>query len=168
MSIFSRRLGYVPRGERRGIRLEDTEPWRITPTQDVSRFIRALPLLVPEDSIAYFEDTGESHVAEYLRRVSIHAPGAKIAVGAIWPRPDRYHVPLTVNTMEAPATFLDDRPAGLFCSHCHVYREGTVVLQWHEAFSDDPLYVSRAVDEAMVRRFAEALGSTLSSGRCAG
>ena len=131
--------------------------------KDVERFVRALPLLVPEGSVAYFEGTGESHVAAYLGRVSIPAP-VQVAVGTIWPRPDCYHVPVTVESIEALATYLEDAPAGFFCSHCHVYRNGEVLLEWYDAFMDDPLYMSRTMSETVVREFATNLGGTFSSG----
>jgi hypothetical protein len=163
MSVLARFFGAVPKKERGGIRLEEGEPWRVGPTKDVERFIRALPLLVPEDSVAYFEGTGESHVAEYLRSVSI-LQQSTVAIGTIWPRPDRYHVPLTVHTMEALAAFLDEKPAGYFCAHCHVYRNGRILLQWHNAFTNDPIYVSGTIPGETVASFAQALGSSYGSG----
>jgi hypothetical protein len=99
MGFFARFFGAVPKKERGGICLTDAEPWRVSPTKNVERFIRALPLLVPEDSVAYFEGTGDSHVAKYLRRVSIRVPQVQVAVGTIWPRPDCYHVPLTAKNL---------------------------------------------------------------------
>jgi hypothetical protein len=156
MNLLSRMIGYVPREERDGIRLEDKVPWRVNPTRDVGRFLRALNLLVPDSSVAYFEDTGERHVAEYLQNVAIR-PAVRVALGTIWPRPDCYHVALAATTAEELADFLDRNPCGLLCVHLHVYRDRSVVLQWYDAF-DDPIYISRSVDEQAVSRFAGALG----------
>ena len=149
---------------RAGIRLDERQPWYVSPTRDVKRFLRALPLLAPEGAVAYFEDTAESHVAEYLRQVAI-TPLSEVAVGTIWPRPDFYHVPVTGESMEALAAFLEASPAGFFCTHCHVYRDGVVLLEWHDAFINDPMYVSRAMSEDVVREFANRIGSTVSTGR---
>ena len=157
MGLLSRILGRVPRGERGGISLRDKEPWRVNATRDVGMFLRALHLLVPDGSIAYFEDTGEKHVAEYLRKAAKEPP-VSVALGTIWPRPDCYHVALTAGTAEGLANFLDQNPCGLFCVHLHVYRDRSVLLQWHDAFFDTPIYVSRSVDEQAVSRFASALG----------
>jgi hypothetical protein len=165
MGFIARFLGVVTKQERRGIRLDEAEPWRVSPTKDVERFVRALPLLVPEGSIAYFEGTGESHVANYLAHVSLPAAQIQVAIGTIWPRPDYYHVPVSQESMEALAAFLDKEPAGYFCTHCHVYRDGAILVEWHDAFMDDPMYVSRAISEDFVREFANRLGSTLSSAR---
>jgi len=96
-----------------------------------------------------------------LREASIPAE-AKPALGTIWPKPDTYHVPVTIETMQALAAYLETHPAGYVCSHCHVYRAGQVLLEWYDAFDGDPMYLARDVDEAAVRRLASAIGSTVS------
>lgn len=163
MGFLARLFGAVGRSERDGIRLTDDEPWRVSPTRDVERFLRALPALMPPGSIAYFEDTGEPHVGRYLLSVSIPAQ-AQVAGGTIWPRPDSYHVPLTVEQMDALVHFLDKQPAGFFCAHCHVYRDGVVLLQWHDAFINDPIYISRTISDESVAEFAQAIGASVSTG----
>lgn len=163
MGVFARLFGAVPREERDGIRLTDAEPWRLGPTRDVQRFLRALPQLFPDGAVAYFEGTAERHVTEYLRGLSIQ-PSVRVAVGTLWPKPDVYHVPLTPESMESVADFLQRNPAGYFCSHCHVYRDGVVLLQSHDAFISDPIYISRAIPRDAVDGFARALGSSYSTG----
>ena len=158
MGFLARLFHAVPKEERVGIRLNETNPWRVSPTNDASRFLRALPALVPEGATIYFEGTGEPHVTEYLRRVS--TPGqAKVAVGTIWPVPDCYHVPLTAENCEAFAQFLKQQPAGFVCEHCHVYHQGSVLLEWYDAFGANPIHVSRVVSPEMVAEFAARLGS---------
>ncbi len=164
MGFLARLFGAVPKEERAGIQLMDAEPWCVSATKDVERFVRALPSLMPSGSVVYFEDTAEPHVRQYLQSVSVPAQ-AQIAIGVIWPRPDCYHVPLTAETMESLAAFLEQNPAGFFCTHCHVYLDGVVLLQWYDAFvGDDPMYISRALGADVVARFGEALGSSVSVG----
>jgi hypothetical protein len=163
MGFLARLFGAVGRSERDGIRLTDDEPWRVSPTRDVDRFLRALPALMPPGSVAYFEATAEAHVGPYLLSVSVPAQ-AQVALGTIWPRPDCYHVPLTAEQMQALTGFLEKHPAGFFCTHCHVYHDGVVLLQWHDAFINDPMYISRAIDEESVVQFAQAIGSSVSTG----
>lgn len=118
---------------------------------------------MPPGSIVFFEDTGEPHVRRYLLSVSIPAQ-AQVAAGTIWPKPDCYHLPLTAEQMDALADFLEKHPAGFFCAHCHVYRDGVVLLQWHDAFYDDPMYISRTISDESVAQFAQAIGSSVSIG----
>jgi hypothetical protein len=143
------------------IRFEEPHPWRLTPTSDVTQFLRALRSLAPVSSVVYFEDTGEKHVTKLLQRLSVSAT-VRVARGTIFPKPDYYHVPLTTNNMEEIATYLDDHPTGHFCTHCCVYCDRTILLAWYDAFLDDPMYVSRTIDEGKVSRFASAIRSTYS------
>ena len=163
MNFLARIIGAVSKEERDGIRLDEPEPWKVSPTRDVERFLRALPPLVPDGSILYLEGTGERHVAEYLERVSGPAE-ARVAMGTIWPRPDCYHVPLTSATTEAFAQFLEQHPAGYACSHCHVYNGSSILLEWHDAFMTDPMNVSRTIGREKVAEFAARLGSSFVAG----
>jgi hypothetical protein len=165
MGFLARLFGAPPKKEWSGIHLTDTDPWCVSPTRDVERFVRALPSLMPPGSVVYFEDTAEPHVRRYLESVSVPSQ-VQLAIGTIWPRPDCYHVPLTAETMEALAVFLERNPAGFFCAHCHVYRDGVVLLQWHDAFINDPMYVSRTIGADAVAEFAQTLASS-PSGRSA-
>jgi hypothetical protein len=63
--------------------------------------------------------------------------------------------------MEALARFLDESDVAFFCTHAHVHRRGAVLLQWHHAFAQQPMYLSRAVAEDVVREFASAIGSSV-------
>jgi len=46
----------VPKEDRGGIRLAEPQPWEVSPTKDVERFLRALPLLAPVGTNVYFEE----------------------------------------------------------------------------------------------------------------
>jgi hypothetical protein len=101
-------------------------------------------------------------VRDYLRGVSVE-PTVRIKKGTIWPRPDCHHVPLTVDAMEALASYLERHPAALLCIHLLVYRDDAVLLEWYDAF-DDPIRLTRAIDESIVADFAAALGSKYTVG----
>jgi hypothetical protein len=159
MGIFSRLFGGASAADRVSIRLDEPDPWEVTGTRDVERFLRTLPLLTPAGAFVYFEGTGEPHVAEYLRSISVPAP-VHVACGTIWPRPDRYHVPIDVDTMEALAHFLERSPAGFFCAHCHVHDGASIVLEWHDAFGTDPMLLSSRFGEDTVASFAASLGTS--------
>jgi len=163
MGILARLLGAVPKEEQGGIRLKDDNPWRVEPTRDFERFLRALPMLCSERGVAYFEGTGEPHVTEYLSARAM-PPSVRVAVGTIWPRPDTFHLPLTRTAMEDFAAFLERRPAGYLCTHCHVLCDGAILLQWHDAFGSDPMYLPHGLAEDMVASFAQAIGCSYAQG----
>ncbi len=43
--------------------------------------------------------------------------------------------------------------------HFHAYRDGEVLLEWHDAFTQ-PMLLAASLDENTVREFATALGAT--------
>ncbi len=162
MRLLSRILGQAAEVKCEGVHLAEAEPWRVDSTRDMGRFLRALKVLVPEDSVAYFEDTGERHFAEYLQRTAI-TPTVQIARGTIWPKPDCYHVPMAAGMADKLAGYLEKNPCGFVCSHLHIYRDGVVLLEWHDAL-DNPIYISRSIDEQSVSRFASSLGAAYGIG----
>ena len=146
-----------------GIRLGEAEPWRVSPTKDVELFVRTLPVLVPEGSLAYFEGTGESHVAKYLSEVSVPAQ-MQVALGTIWPRPDYYHVPVSQESMEALAAFLDDAPTGTSALTVTFIATGPSCSNGTTRSWMIQCTCHGRLANTSLREFANGLGSTLSSG----
>jgi hypothetical protein len=161
VTFLTRLFGAASREERAGIQLTGARAWCVTGTREAEHFLRALSACFPDGAVLYLEGTGEPHVAEYLRSVSIPAD-ARPALGTIWPKPDTHHVALTRESMRAFAEYLETHPTGHVCSHCHVYRDSRVLLEWYDAFGDDPLFIALDVDETAVRQFAGAIRSTVS------
>jgi hypothetical protein len=162
MGLLSRLFGRASAEKLSGIALQDPEPWQVGATKDEQRFLRAVPLLGGDGTFIYFEDTLERHVRDYLSSVAVE-PSVQVQTGTIWPRPDCHHLPLTSDTMEALARFLERQPTALLSVHVLVYRAGAVLLQWYDAF-DDPLYLSRTIPESTVAEFAGRLGRAYSTG----
>jgi hypothetical protein len=160
MSVASRVRGFGAKAEQPGIALEEREPWCVSPSGDVKRFVRALPVLASDGAVVYFESTEDSRVAAFLGRLAIE-PTVQVATATVWPRPDFYHLPLTIELMEALARFLEESQVGRLCAHVHVYRDGAVLLQARHAFAGFPIYLSRVVPGDVVRAFAHAIYSTL-------
>src|SRR4051794_19808213 len=133
MNILKRMVRHQPVSATEEICFSDPNPWTLSASGTLSRFLRALPILFPESSVAYFERTGEGLLSEYLQQLSVPA-SVRIARGAIWSRPHCHHVPLTRDNMEAIAAFLESNPVDYFCDHLHVYRGSKVLLEWYDAF----------------------------------
>jgi hypothetical protein len=149
-------LGIIPKDQRGAIRLTDPECWRIEPTSDGARFYRALSILTRPGAILYVEGTCEREVTSFLRAHQVEHP-TPIALGTVLPRPDRYHVAATLDNLRELAVLIQAHRMPLPAIHTHLYHEGRVILEWYDAFTDDPIYVSASVPEADIRCFAEAL-----------
>jgi hypothetical protein len=160
MSLASRVHGFASNDKRHGISLDEAAPWRINPSADVKRFVHALPVLAPNGAVAYFEGTRDPRVAAFLGRLAVES-NVQVVSEAVWPRPDAYHLPISTDLMGALARFVEETQPAFFCTHTHVYCNGVVLLQWHDAFGKAHMQVSRALAEETVRAFAAALGVSL-------
>jgi hypothetical protein len=158
MRWFARLLRVVPGHEREGIRLEDSECWRVEPTRDGAVYFRALATLASADSVLYMEDTTDREVAAFLIDRHVENP-VKVAMGTIWPAPDRHHIPATSENLQALGALIHKHSVALPAIHTHLYCGNDLILEWYDAFTDDPIYVSRLIPESTVREFAGILSS---------
>lgn len=157
--------------------------WQIKPTQDIPEFeeieflynkppeiespsfdapvlINALPRIMPSDAIAFLEGAPTSpQVIESLEAIEFVTP-TQIEGGTIWPRPRYFHVPLTVANAEIIASLFERNSIPEICYHFHVYADHRMLLYWHDAFYDDPFYVTGAFDEQKVASFCKEIGGT--------
>jgi hypothetical protein len=149
-------LRVVPRHERQGIRLVDSECWRVEPTRDGALYFRALAALAPADSVLYMEDTTDRRVAAFLVDRRVENP-VNVAIGTIWPAPDRHHIPATAENLQALAALIEEHSVALPAVHTHLYCGNDVILEWYDAFTDDPIYVSGQIPESALREFGGIL-----------
>jgi hypothetical protein len=160
MSLASRVRGFGAKAEQAGICLDEREPWCVSPSTDAKRLVRALPMVAGDGAIGYFEGTADPRAAAFLGRLAIE-PAVQVAITTDWPRPDFYHLPITMELMEALARFLEESQMRRLCTHVLVYRDSTVLLQARNAFAGFPMHLSRAIAADVVREFAATLGSTI-------
>lgn len=150
-------LQIVPPEEMHGIHLDTSKfHWELEGPDTFSDLFEGLKCWVPEDAILYFEGGAvEQEVNQYVSARSIPAQ-SRVALGTIWPRPDFAHVPATPTNLSELAEIMQTHAEMELAMHFHVYREGEVLLEWHDAFSQ-PMLLSGKVAEEDVRSFAEAL-----------
>jgi len=163
MGILSKILGVVPAAEREGIHLADSNPQRAAPTTDPIKFLRALPRLGLAHATLYIEGTADSAVEKFLEHSCI-TPNVRVAIGTIWPRPKVWHLPLTEKLIDGLSQILEQRKVPYFCTHIHVYSHDTILLEWHDAFGDDPILLSSELKAEQIQGFATALGISVSNG----
>ena len=59
---------------------------------------------------------------------------AHVAYGTIWPKPTVFHLPATPETMMALTELMRLCAYPELAIHFHVYRDQTVLVEWHDAF----------------------------------
>lgn len=160
MGFLSRLLGFTTKEEVAGAKLDDPKPWVIPPNRDASVVLRALPNLFPTGCFVYFEGTTESSFAAWLEAHTLPAQ-LKIACGTIWPKSDCYHVPLEPGLLVEAANIVDHEGIALPSIHLCVHNGKQVLLEWYDAFCDDPINVASSIPRDRVEAFARALGVSI-------
>lgn len=115
--------------------------WRVSAPTDHEEFIRRLHDLLPPRSVLYLEGGSPDRAILEFMHARACEPQLKLALGTIWPRPQVFHIPATVENLTDLAAVFGNHATPEICIHFHAYCEQTVVLQWHDAFFDDPLYL---------------------------
>jgi len=160
MSWLSKLLGYVPAEERKGISLGQVPHWKVGYVKDFPAFLRALVDLVPSGSILYIEGGGNppKEIISYLEERAARKT-SKVAMGTIWPRPRCDHMQITKENLEGLANLAEMHAELKPAVHLHVYKDNKVLLQWYDAFFDDPFYVSKEIPEKRLIEFCDRLGT---------
>ena len=160
MGILAKLFGATSREELKGIALGQDAAWEVSPARDFPALLRALPLLLPNDAVLYLE--GGSPPPDITAFFGAHCVPERshVAMGTIWPRPQMFHLPATSENLSELASLAEKCAAMQIAVHLHVYAQGSVLLEWYDAFWKDPLYLSEAITEDRVRAFSSALGSS--------
>lgn len=157
MTWLAKILRVVPRDEMDGICLDTSRPhWELSGASDFPALFAALPDLLPEGSMLYFEGGSPSgELREFLRVHSVPEP-VHVAYGTIWPRPRVFHIPANEQTLMQLAELTESCASPELAIHFHVYRGQTVLLEWHDAFAQ-PMLLAGELPEEQVRAFAVKL-----------
>ncbi len=154
-------INATPSEELDGIQLDLSQPyWELDGKINFLQLLIALEDLLPEGSILYFE--GGSRDKRLLEFFNTHAipEQTHIAVGTIWPKPVYFHVPATPKILKELANLSVQFAEFELAWHFHVYHDGRVLLQWHDAFTI-PMLVSADIPEDRVKNFSLVLSMSM-------
>ena len=112
---------------------------------------------LPLSTYLCFEGTSVAPDVRALLEANAVAPAMNITRGTLWPEPNVFHVLATERLLRTLATLARHLAEPEICDHFHAYKDGRLVLQWYDAFSD-PLLVNETVVEATGQAFCSRLG----------
>jgi hypothetical protein len=131
--------------------------WKVSPIQDFPIFLRALQFIFSQEAILYLEGGyPDKELSAFLEQHTVENP-VKVAVGTIWPRPNIFHIRMTPAHIETLSKLTENRASPEVAIHLHVYKQDQVLLEWHDAFFDDPMFISKQIPEEKVKRFCDEL-----------
>jgi hypothetical protein len=160
MGLFAKLFGATPREQLKGISLGRDAAWEVTPASNLPAFLRALPQLLPPNSILYLEGgTPPEQVKAFLDAHCVPEE-SHVAMGTIWPRPQAFHLPATGDNLSQLAQLAEKLATPQAAIHLHVYAGGRVLLEWYDAFWKDPFYLSSVIPDDKVRSFCSSLSLT--------
>jgi hypothetical protein len=139
--------------------------WVIESPGSLTKFLRQLRLLVPEDALLYIDMLGVPEIQRYAEehrvRGGIDFPKGWSNIEVTFP-----HLPIREEVLSGLADVCETHHPAEITSEIIVYRGKEVLVTWHD-LPDDPIYVSVKVDEACVHEFCRAAGCRYSSGKTA-
>jgi len=153
MGLLAKLLGATPREQLKGISLGKDAAWEVSPAADFPAFLRALPDLLPVDSILYLEGGTPPEQLKAFLDANCVPERSHVAMGTIWPKPEAFHLPATPSNLTGFAELAERLATAQVAIHLHAYAQGRVLLEWYDAFWKDPFYLSSVIPEDRVRDF---------------
>lgn len=66
-------------------------------------------------------------------------------------------MPFTPENVNGFAEIMEHHATPEGAAHLHVYKDDKILLEWHDAFWDDPMYISEDIAEEKIKQFCEKL-----------
>ena len=146
-----------------GITIDTPQHWTTEEIsgEHVAKFFGAISILLPPDSILYFEGTSIAPaVAEFYLA---HRAGNAICVArdTIFPVPDVYHVSFSPTVTSGLIELAARHELAQMFDHLKGYKGESLLFSFHDAFCGW-FTISQRVPSESVTKFAEALGVSFS------
>lgn len=144
-----------------GIELDSPERWVIENLRDPISFFRNLDLLIPEDSILYFEAINIApEVARFYESNRATVGTVCVARDMVYPVPEIFHVPMKADVTERLTELLQKHSLENCFTHLKAYRQETLLVSFHDAFDGSDLRVSDQIPSERMEAFCKKLGSS--------
>ena len=147
-------LGILTEEELSGITMPPPPHWRLTYYGDSASFFRALPDLLPQGTVLYFESPFGKMGSSFFQQRAID-PRATVRPETLSKKVTFYHLELSQENIDDLAAILDMAIVPFPSFHFHAYKDGKLLMYWPDAF-DNPLILSAELDRDDVARFCDS------------
>ena len=120
-------------------------------------FLEVVGKLIPQDSILYLEGGGPRNKLKLFLEEHSVPEISHVAIGTIWPKPKIFHLPATPENLSMFKELSEGYAEPEILCHLHVYKDNKVLVQWYDAFSEDPMYISKEIPENKLKEFCDIL-----------
>ena len=84
-------------------------------------------------------------------------PALEIKPGTLYPTPEWLHIRASEDALTTLNELVNTCAGPEICNHLYAYQEGTLLLEWHDAF-DDPIHVAGTASSTVIAAFCAAFG----------
>ena len=158
MGWLGKLFGAMTKEQMQGICLDTSQSyWEVDGPKTFTELFHGFRGWTLPNLILYFEGgSPDTEINDFMAAYSIPEQ-AHVAMGTIWPRPKIFHVPGSEATLTKLAKIMEHHAEPELAIHFHVYQGATVLLQWHDAFTQ-PILISGTLAEEQVKSFADSIG----------
>lgn len=140
-----------------GATLDYVRAWEVSAPPRPIRLAPALRVLLSEQGVVALEGVSiHPEVKRTLQRYLI-VPALEIRPGTSYPTPEWLHMRASEDALKALNELVNTCAGPEICNHLYAYEQGTLLLEWHDAF-DDPIHVAGTVSSTVIAAFCAALG----------
>ena len=140
-----------------GATLASGRAWEVSAPPRPIRLASALRVLLSAQGVVALERTSIHPEVKHTLQSHVIVPALEIRPGTLFPRPQWLHVRASEEALSILNELVNTRAAPEICNHLYAYEQGTLLLEWHDAF-DDPIHVAATVSAAVIAAFCSALG----------
>ena len=160
-AIFKEQLKAMAAGRGDGIDLDTPERWVLGNLREPVAFFRHVELLIPGDSILYFEGVNVApEVASFYESHRATKGAVCVVRDTIFPVPEIYHVQMGSGVIDGLLELLGKHPWENCFAHVKAYREERLLFAFHDAFDGSALLVSDEISLEQIKAFCEKVGAS--------
>ena len=141
-----------------GIDLNSENRWRVEGLKNPIEFFQRLNLVIPQDSILYFEGCDVVKEVQDFYQKNRAANAVSVVRDEIFPIPETFHVTLTSEFIHGFIDLLTRHATPECFFHVKAYRNETLLFTFHEAFDGSDCLFSDLIPEGSITTFVSSLG----------
>lgn len=140
-----------------GARIDHSRAWVVSAPPRPIRFASAFRVLLSEQGVVALEGTSIHPKVKQTLQAHVIAPALEIRPGTLYPTPEWLHIRATSDALSTLKELVNTCAGPEICNNLYAYEDGTLLLEWHDAFND-PIYVIGTAAPTVIAALCTALG----------
>jgi hypothetical protein len=142
-----------------GIELDTEFRWAVSGINKPEPFFKNLSVLLPSDSILYFEGCSISSDVAAFYEANETSNSVPVVPDTIFPISERFHVSFSQDVLIKLCELAASRRTNELFDHVKAYQGRTLLLHFHDAF-ENIFLISDKISEPAVTEFSNRLGGS--------